>query len=43
MSTFVKILALVPLALAASPVTMVPNQVRLWSVLTPRSIRLLFI
>lgn len=35
MSSFVKILALVPLALAASPVMMVSNQVRLWSVFTP--------
>jgi hypothetical protein len=32
MSSFVYILALVPLALAATPTMMVPNQVRLWGV-----------
>ena len=43
MSSFVKILALVPLALAASPVMMVPNQVRAMKCVYTRSIRLLFI
>lgn len=43
MSSFVRILALVPLALAASPVMMVPNQVRAMECVYTRSIRLLFI
>jgi hypothetical protein len=34
MSSLVNILGLVPLALAASPIMLVPNQVRLWSVFT---------